>query len=142
MRFSTTMFQTGNNTGIEVPPDVVEALGGGKRAAVVVRVNGYRYTSTIASMGGRFLLPFSAERRKESGIGGGDPIDVEVTLDDAPRVVEVPHDLQAALDASPAAASAWQKLSYSQRKAHVTAVVGAKAAETRARRIAAVVSKL
>jgi hypothetical protein len=142
MRFSTTMFQTGNNTGIEVPADVVEALGGGKRAPVVVAVNGYEYRSTIAPMGGKFLLPFSAERRNESGIGGGDAIDVELVLDTAPRIVEVPADLRAALDGSAAAAAAWQKLAYSHQKAHVTAVLGAKAAETRARRIAAVVAKL
>ena len=136
------MFQTGNNTGIEVPADVVEALGGGKRAPVLVTVNGYEYRSTIASMGGRFLLPFSAEHRTGSGIGGGDAIDVEVVLDDAPRVVEVPADLRTALDGSAVASAAWQKLPYSRQKAHVTAVLGAKAEETRARRIAAVVSKL
>ena len=131
------MFQMGNNTGIEVPADVVAALGAGKRPPVVVNVNGYEYRSTVAPMGGKFLLPFSAERREESGIGGGDAIDVELTLDTAPRIVEVPDDLRAALDASPTAAAAWEKLSYSNRKAHVTSVLGAKAAETRARRIAA-----
>ena len=142
VKFSTTMFQMGNNTGIEVPADVVAALGAGKRAPVVVNVNGYEYRSTVAPMGGKFLLPFSAQRRKESGIKGGDAIDVEITVDTAPRTVEVPDDLQAALDASPAAAAAWEKLSYSQRKAHVTSVLGAKAAETRARRITKVTATL
>jgi hypothetical protein len=142
MRFSTTMFQTGNNTGIEVPAEVVEALGGGKRAPVVVVVNGYQYRSTIASMGGKFLLPFSAEHRKASGIGGGDPIDVELTLDTAPREVEVPAALQTALDTSPGAAAAWQKLSFSQRKEHVRAVLAAKAEATRTRRIESIVAKL
>jgi hypothetical protein len=136
------MFVDGNNTGIEVPADVVDALGAGKRPPVVVTVNGYEYRSTIASMGGRHLLPFSAERRNESGIAGGDPIDVELTVDTAPRVVEVPADLQAALAASATALGAWARLSYSHQKAHVTSVLGAKAAETRARRIAAVVAKL
>jgi hypothetical protein len=136
------MFVDGNNTGIEVPAEVVEALGAGKRPAVVVIVNGYEYRSTIASMGGRHLLPFSAERRNESGIAGGDPIDVELTVDTAPRVVEVPADLQAALAASATALGAWAKLSYSHQKAHVTSVLGAKAAETRTRRIAAVIAKL
>lgn len=136
------MFQDGNNTGIEVPADVVEALGAGKRPPVVVNVNGYEYRSTVAVMGGKYLLPFSSDRRKESGIGGGDAIDVELTLDTAPRTVDVPADLQAALDASPAASAAWDKLSYSNRKAHVTSVLEAKAAETRARRIAGIVAKL
>jgi hypothetical protein len=141
-RFSTIMFQDGNNTGIEVPAEVVEALGAGKRPPVVVRVNGYSYRSTIAPMGGKYLIPFSAERRRESGIAGGDDIDVEVVLDSAPRVVDVPEDLRAALDDSPKAAAAWAELSYSHQKAHVTAVLGAKAAETRARRIAGAVAKL
>ena len=93
----------GNNTGIEVPEDVVTALGAGKRPAVVVNVNGFEYRSTVAVMGGKYLLPFSAERRRESGISGGDPIDVELTPDTAPRTVEVPEDLHAALDARPGA---------------------------------------
>lgn len=142
VKFSTTMFQDGNNTGIDVPADVVEALGAGKRPAVVVNVNGFEYRSTVAPMGGKFLIPFSAARRQESGIKGGDAIDVELSVDTAPRTVEVPGDLRDALDASPSVAAAWDKLSFSNRKAHVDAVAGAKAAETRARRIAAIVAKL
>jgi hypothetical protein len=142
MKFSTTMFQVGNNTGIEVPPDVVVALGAGKRPAVVVNVNGYEYRSTVAPMGGKYLLPFSAERREESGIRGGDDIDVELTLDTAPRTVEIPDDLQSALKSSPTAAAAWDKLSYTDKKEHVRSVLDAKKAETRTRRIAAVVAKL
>ena len=136
------MSQDGNNTGIEVPADVVEALGAGKRPPVVVDVNGFEYRSTVAPMGGKYLVPFSAARRQESGINGGDAIDVELTLDTAPRTVEVPVDLRAALDASPTVAAAWEKLSASNRKAQVESVLGAKAAETRARRIAAIVAKL
>lgn len=142
MKFSTEMLQMGNNTGIEVPAEVVEALGAGKRPAVVVDVNGYRYRSTVAPMGGKYLIPFSAERRTESGINGGDAIDVELTVDTEPRVVEVPEDLRAALDESPSAAKRWETLSYSTQKGHVTAVTGAKAAETRARRIAKVIAEL
>jgi hypothetical protein len=142
MRFSTTMFQIGNNTGIEVPAAVLEALDAGKRPPVVVTVNGYSYRSTVAPMGGKYLLPFSAERRGESGISGGDAIDVELVVDSAPRVIDVPEDLRTALDGSPDASAAWAKLSYSNQKAHVTSVLGAKAADTRARRIAAVVAKL
>ncbi|MEV0672275.1 YdeI/OmpD-associated family protein [Mycobacterium sp. NPDC050441] len=142
MKFSTEMLLMGNNTGIEVPAHVVEALGAGKRPAVVVDVNGYRYRSTIAPMGGKFLIPFSAERRNESGIGGGDAVDVELTVDTEPRTVEVPDDLRAALAGSADTAAKWERLSYSKQKAHVTAVQGAKAAETRSRRIAKVIAEL
>jgi hypothetical protein len=142
VKFATTMLQMGNNTGIEVPADVVTALGAGKRPPVVVKVNGYEYRSTIAPMGGKYLLPFSADRRRESGIQGGDAIDVELTLDATPRTVEVPDDLRSALDASATATAAWEKLSYTHKKEYVRSVLDAKKAETRRRRIAAVVAKL
>jgi hypothetical protein len=142
VKFSTTMFQMGNNTGIEVPAEVLAALDAGKRPPVVVNVNGYEYRSTVAPMGGKYLLPFSADRRKESGINGGDAIDVELTLDTAPRTVEIPDDLQSALNSSASAGAEWDKLSYTHRKEHVRSVLDAKKAETRTRRIAAVIAKL
>lgn len=141
MRFDTTLSQTGNNTGIEVPPEVIDELGAGKRPAVVVDVNGYVYASTIGVMGGRFLIPFSSDKRAATGLSGGDAITVTLTLDTTPRTVEVPDDLAAALAAAGVRAS-FDALSPSARKAHVTSVESAKAADTRARRITAVVDKL
>ncbi|MDQ1124469.1 YdeI/OmpD-associated family protein [Microbacterium trichothecenolyticum] len=141
MRFETTLLQTGNNTGIEVPLEVVEALGGGKRAAVVVQVNGYVFPSTLAVMGGRHLIPFSADKRAATGLSGGDSIVVELRLDTAPRTVEVPDDLASALDAAGVRAR-FDALAPSARKAHVANVEGAKTAETRARRIAVIVGSL
>jgi hypothetical protein len=142
MRFSTTMLQIGNNTGIPVPDEVIDALGGGKRPAVNVTVNGYDYRSTVAPMGGRYLISFSSDRRAATGIQGGDAIEVEVTLDTEPRVTEVPADLAAALAASPAAQAAYDKLSPSAKKAHVVSVESAKTDATRERRIAGIVEKL
>jgi hypothetical protein len=141
MRFETTMSQMGNNTGIEVPAEVLEALDGGKRPAVNVTVNGFAYQSTVGSMGGRSLIPFSSDKRAATGIGGGDAIVVEVTLDTAPRTTPVPDDLAAALAAADLR-EAFDALAPSHRKAHVTSVESAKAAETRARRVEAVVTKL
>lgn len=142
MRFETTMFLSGNNTGIEVPPEVVESFDAGKRPPVVVTVNGFEYRSTIAPMGGRFLIPFSSDKRAATGIRGGDPIVVDLELDTAPRTVDVPDDLAAALDAAPGAREAWDRLAPSHRKAHVIAIEGAKAAETRQRRIAKAIEAL
>ena len=142
MRFETTMFQTGNNTGIEVPPAVIEALGAGRKPAVTVTVNGYEYRSTVAVMGGRYLIPFSSDKRAATGIGGGDAITVDLEVDTAPRTVELPADLAAALDEVPGAREAFDRLAPSHQKAHVTAVEGAKAPETRARRIAKAVETI
>ncbi|SDG71754.1 YdeI/OmpD-associated family protein [Microbacterium pygmaeum] len=142
MRFQTTLFKSGNNTGIEVPPEVLEALGGGKRPAVNVTVNGdFSYRSTIATMGGRYLIAFSSDKRAATGLQGGETITVDLTLDTAPRTVEVPQDLGQALAAADARA-AFDALAPSAQKAHVTNVEGAKAEDTRARRVAAIVAKL
>ncbi|PPF34023.1 YdeI/OmpD-associated family protein [Pseudoclavibacter sp. AY1H1] len=141
MEFTTTMSLVGRNTGIEVPVEVIERLGAGKKPAVVVTVNGYTYRSTVAVMGGRFLISFSAEKRKETGIEGGDPITVVIELDTEPRTTEVPADLAEALDDAGALAR-FDALSPSARKAHVTKVESAKADATRERRIAAVVASL
>jgi hypothetical protein len=141
MRFETTLSQTGNNTGIEVPPEVIDELGAGKRPAVNVSVNGYEYRSTVATMGGRFMIAFSSDKRAATGLSGGDPITVDITLDTAPRTVDLPADLAAAL-AEAGVRPAFDALAPSAQKAHVTNVAGAKADDTRARRIAAIVSKL
>jgi hypothetical protein len=143
MRFRTTIVQSGKTTtGIQVPDEVVAALGSGKRPAVKVTVNGYSYRSTVASMGGVFMVSLSAEHRAGAGVGGGDEVDVDLELDTAPREVAVPPDLAAALDAEPAARAAFDGLSYSNRSWHVLQITGAKSDETRQRRIAKSVDAL
>ena len=129
-------------TGMQVPAEVVAALGAGKRPAVRVTINGYTYRSTVATMGGKLLLPVSAEVRAGAGVAAGDEVEVQVELDTAPREVTVPVDFAAALDAEPAARQAFDSLSYSNKRYHVLAIEGAKAAETRQRRIAKAVEDL
>src|SRR5918993_166234 len=142
MRFETTLLLVENNTGINVPPAVLEELGGGKRPLVNVTVNDvYSYRSSVAPMGGRYLISFSSDRRAATGLKGGETITVDLTLDTEPRTVEVPDDLAEALSAAGVRA-AFDALTPSAQKAHVTSVAGAKAPETRARRVAAVVEKL
>jgi Bacteriocin-protection, YdeI or OmpD-Associated/Domain of unknown function (DUF1905) len=143
MRFRTTIVQSGKNTtGIQVPDEVVEALGSGKRPAVKVTVNGYSYRSTVASMSGVFMVSLSAEHRAGVGVGGGDEVEVDLELDSAPREVTVPPELVAALDAEPAARATFDGLSYSNKSWHVLQVTGAKSEETRQRRIARSVDAL
>jgi hypothetical protein len=134
-KFKGTLAQVGNNTGIEVPPAIVEALGAGKKPAVSVNVNGYAYRSTIAVMGGRYMIAFSADKRAATGIKRGDRIEVTLELDTAPRVMEVPPDLQKALDRNKAAKAYFATLSYSNQRRHIDPINAAKSDETRARRI-------
>ena len=136
MKFHTTLLQPEGRsvTGIEVPPEIIAALGGGKKPPVALAVNGYSYRSTVAVMGGKYMVGFSSEHRAASGLKGGDTIEVDITLDDAPRTVEVPEDFARALEVAGARA-AFDKLAFSHRKEHVRAIEEAKTAETRARRI-------
>jgi hypothetical protein len=123
-------------TGFEVPTHVVERLGSTKRPAVRVTIGGHTYRSTVATMGGRFLLPLSAENRAAAGVAAGDEVDVDLELDTEPREVVVPPDFASALDADPVAKQRFGALSYSHQRRHVLAIEGAKAEETRRRRIA------
>jgi hypothetical protein len=136
MKFHTTILKTGGNTtGIVVPDEVVEALSGGKRPKVRATVGGHTWRTSIAPMSGQFWLGVSAEVRAGAGVAGGDAVEVELEIDDAPREVEVPADFAAALAANPAEKAKFEKLSYSHQRRHVMAIEAAKAPETRARRI-------
>ena len=143
MRFRAELLSGGKTaTGIRVPPEVVEGLGAGKRPAVTATLNGHSYRTTLGVMGGHTMLPVSAENRGLAGICAGEEVDVELHVDTAPRVLEVPADLQSALDADPVAKAFFDGLSYSNRRRHVLSVEGAKTAETRQRRIATSVEGL
>ncbi|HZY67514.1 MAG TPA: YdeI/OmpD-associated family protein [Devosia sp.] len=126
----------GDTAGFVIPPEIVEAFGQGKKPKVTVTLNGrFSYPNTVATMGGQFMIGVSKERRKLAGVTPGETVEVTLALDTAPRVMEVPPDLQQALDADGAAKSYFATLSYSNQRRHIDNINGAKSAETRARRI-------
>ena len=140
IEFDTTVTAIGNNTGIVVPDDVIEQLGAGRRPALIVNVNGYEYRSTAGVMGGKSMISISAAVRNETGLKGGDPVHVTLTVADTPRVVEVPDDFAAALAAEPGAKAFFEKLSNSLQRYHADNINAAKTAETRHRRIEKAIS--
>jgi hypothetical protein len=143
MRFRATIESNGKTaTGFQVPDDTVAALGAGKRPPVRVTINGHTYRSTVASMGGRFMVGVSAENRVAGGIAAGDEVDVDLELDTQPREVTVPGDLVTALDGEPAAKEFFDGLSYSKKRWFVLRIEQAKKAETRERRVAETVTML
>ena len=136
MRFHTTILQAGKTaTGIRIPDELVESLGAGKRPPIRVTINGYTYRSTVAVMGGDYMVGVNADNRAAAGVAGGDEVDVDIELDTAPREVSVPPDLQTALDAEPVAQRTFDKLSNSNKGWHTLQIEGAKSDETRQRRI-------
>ena len=142
MRFQAQVELHGKTaTGIQVPVPVVEALGAGKRVPVAVTINGYTYRTTIAPMGGLYLIPLSAENRAGAGVQAGEAVDVDIERDTAPREVTVPADLAEALDGAGVRA-AFDELSFTRRKEIVGAVEGAKKPETRRARVERAITEL
>jgi hypothetical protein len=135
--FTTELVQgDGDTAGFIIPDEIVAAFGQGKRPKVTVTLNGrFSYPNTVAVMGGRFMIGVSKERRRLAGVAPGETIEVALELDTAPRVMAVPADLQAALDADPAARAHFATLSYSTQRRHIDPINDAKTPETRARRI-------
>jgi hypothetical protein len=142
MRFRTKILQAGKTaTGIEVPAKVVAALGSSKRPPVRATINGYTYRSTVAVMGGTFMLGISDDVRKAAGVAGGDMVDVDLELDTAPREVELPPDFAAALGRNAKAKKFFGGLSYSKKTTLVRAL-DVKAVDVRKERIAKTVEQL
>ena len=143
-KFSTKIVKEKENnaTGIQVPAEIITAMGSGKKPKVKVTLNGYTYRTTVAVLGNAYMLSLSSENRQAAGVKGGDTLDVTIELDTEPRTVEVPEDLSSALSSNPGAREKFDALSYSARKEFVRQVESAKAAETRQRRIAGIAAKI
>jgi len=132
----------GGGAYVEIPFDV-EAAFGRKRVPVNATFDGVPYQGTLVRMGGpAHLLIVVKEIRGKIGKQPGDRVTVTVTLDAAPRVVVVPEDLRAALDAAPEAASSFAKLAYSHQREYVQWVESAKRDQTRTNRISRAVEML
>jgi hypothetical protein len=143
MKFRATVELGGKTaTGIEVPQDVVTALGTGKRPPVRVSIGGHTYRTTVARMGGRFLVPLSAENRTAAGVAAGDEVDVDIEPDAEPREVQVPAELAEALARDDIARASFEAMSFTHRKEWARWVEEAKKPETRASRLAKTVESL
>lgn len=142
MRFRTHVEPPEPMRGLEVPPEVVAALGEGARPPVRITINGHSWKSRVALMRGRYLLGLSNANRQAAGVEIGEEIEVEVELDTQPRVVVEPPDFAEALDADPVARAAYDDLAYSRKREHVHAIESAKKPETRQRRIEKAIATL
>jgi uncharacterized protein YdeI (YjbR/CyaY-like superfamily) len=142
MTFKTKVLQFGNNTGIKLSEEMLEKLGGGKKPLVKVTLNNYTYRSAVGKMGEKFLISLSSENRTKANVQGGDEIIVFIELDKEPRTVEIPADLQEALNKSKTAKANFEKLAPSKKKVIVRSVNDAKTEETKTRRIEKAIGSL
>jgi len=140
-RVNVTLQREGSLCVVPVPFDP-KAVFGRTRAPVTVTIAGHRFRSTISAMGGAHLIPLRRSHREAAGLTGDETIEVTITLDTAPREVEPPPELAAALQADATLRAAWRALSHTARREHAEAIAGAKRPETQARRLAAAVATL
>lgn len=143
LSFKTVLLTAGKTaTGIKIPPEIIEKLNAGKKPPIKVTINGFTYRSTVAVMGGNFMVGVNAENREGAKVKGGDRIDVTIELDTEPREVELPAEFKKALDKNAKAKKAFESLSISKKKAHVFPIANAKTDETRKRNIDKAISAL
>ena len=135
MKFKTKVVQNGNNTGIHVPAEIVEKLNAGKKPPVNITVNDHTYRSSIAVMGGKFMVSLSAENRKAANVKGGDEVEINIEFDASPREVELPTEFQKALNKNVAAKKTFESLSYSKKQWLVLPIKDAKTEETKMKRM-------
>ncbi|MFJ5073036.1 YdeI/OmpD-associated family protein [Streptomyces sp. NPDC088553] len=135
MKFRTLVEPPEPMRGLEVPPEVVAALGGGARPPVTITLNGHSWKSRVALLRGRHLLGLSNANRQAADVAIGEEVEVELELDTEPRVVVEPADFARALDDNPVARAAYDSLPYSRKREHVRAIESAKRPETRRQRI-------
>ena len=116
--------------------DQVAVVGeGAKRFPVLATVNGYMWRTSVARMGGEFLVGLNKEVRTGAGVQAGDTVSLELKLDTEPRTVEVPPSLAEALEADPEAKATFEGLAFTHRKEFARWIEEAKREDTRARRV-------
>ncbi|WP_083867705.1 YdeI/OmpD-associated family protein [Pseudaminobacter salicylatoxidans] len=135
MKFRAQVIPSGNATGVEVPDEVMQALGPAGRPPVTITINGHTWRSRVAAMRGQHLIGISTAHRAAARISEGDIIEIDVQLDEAPREVVEPADLADALDNCPRARTSFDRLPFGLQQKHVRAIQEARSAEVRERRI-------
>ena len=135
LRFESRLESDQGTCFIRLPPEVLAALGRGKRVSVKVTIKSHTYRTTVAVYGGKYYLGVRREVREVVGVTAGELLIVGLEYDAELRTADLPQSLRAALDADPAAAAVFQKLSYTRQKEFVEWVNGAKRSETQGRRI-------
>jgi hypothetical protein len=137
IRLTGELVARGPAAAFVLDDDQVAAVGeGAKRFPVVATVNGYTWRTSVARMGGEFLVGLNKEVRAGAGAQAGDTVALELKLDTDPRTVELPPALAQALEADPKAKATYDGLAFTHRKEYARWIAEAKREETRERRVA------
>lgn len=119
-----------------LPPDIATALGGTKQMRVIGSINSIPYQSSTMPYGGRGLfMGVHKATQAAAGIALGDLLDVEISRDDRPRVLELPPELESAFTADPALRERFESLAFTRRKELAVPIGAAKLPAARASRL-------
>jgi hypothetical protein len=132
----------GSQSFIELPAELVEKLGRGKKPPVKVTMKGYTLRTTVAVYGGQYFVGVRREVREAAGIVFDEPIEITVELDSDERTVDIPPDLFAVFEADPSLRSAFDRLSFTARREMAESISGAKREETRRQRLERALAQL
>jgi hypothetical protein len=136
VHFTTQLQPRGPAAAVVLDDAQVKLVGeGARRFPVVATVNGYSWRTSVARMGGEFMVGLSKEVRQGAGVQAGDDVEVTIELDAAPREVEVPEALAAVLARDSRAKAAFDGMAFTHRKEYARWVAEAKKEETRQRRV-------
>jgi hypothetical protein len=135
-RFRTVIeAAVGGGAAAQIPTDVTEALGGKKQMRVTGTLNGYPIrTSTMPYRGG-FYVGLHRAAREAAGVQIGDQVELELTRDDSPRVLEIAPELEGAFAAEPELRKRFEALSFSRRRDLAGPISEARKPETRRARL-------
>lgn len=142
MKFRAEVNPSGNAAAVEIPTDVMKALGSGHQPLIAVTINGHTWRSRVALMRGQCLVGISARNRAASGIAVGDVVEVDLKHDIQPRGLPEPPGLTLALNDDPEARASFDRLPYGLKRKYVAAIEEAKASEIRQRSIANLVTTM
>ncbi len=125
-----------------VPFSVPDLYGTNGRLEVKATIDGHPFRGTLLPSRNGHYLAFNQAMKSATKKKLGDTVHVVMEPDTAPRTIEVPEDLAAALAADAAAKVRFDGLPDYFKREQITKIVSAKQPETRARRIQALLKVL
>jgi bifunctional DNA-binding transcriptional regulator/antitoxin component of YhaV-PrlF toxin-antitoxin module len=134
--------EEGGGTFVNFPYDVEKLYGAKGRVPVNVTFDGIPYRGSMVKMGTpHHILLLLKEIREKLGKDRGDSVHVTVELDEAPRVVILAKDIEAAYKKAKVLET-FRSLSFSHQREYNLWIEEAKQAETRRRRIDKAIEQL
>ena len=132
----------GGGAVARIPDELVKPLGGLKQMRVIGKVNGVDCRTSTMPYRGAFYLGLHKHTREAAGVAIGDEVEIEITRDDSPRVLELAPEFEATLAAEPDLRARFDGLSFSRRRELADPIAHAVKTETRTARIERALDRL